>query len=99
MIGKVATKAKGKRAVNRKYLDIVSSDTSNNNNIHSINNYRNNKNNYSILRIQSAIKTMVLSIIILDSVFISGIGGIYYGMATLLLMVPPILLAKKFYVT
>jgi 4-hydroxybenzoate polyprenyltransferase len=111
MIRKVITKGQGgERAINRKYPDIVSAATNNSNNnttnnnnsnnIDSINNYQNNKNNYSvILNIESSIKTMILSIIILDSVFISGIAGIYYGMATLLLIVPPILLARKLYVT
>jgi 4-hydroxybenzoate polyprenyltransferase len=112
MIRKVVTKGQGGvRAINRKYPDIVSAannsnsnnntNNNNSNNIDSINNYQNNKNNnyYSVLNIESSIKTMILSIIILDSVFISGIAGIYYGMATLLLIVPPILLARKLYVT
>lgn len=110
MIRKVVTKGQGgESAINRKYPDIVSAannrnhnttdNNNSNNNIDSINNYQNNKNNYSVLNIESSIKTMILSIIILDSVFISGIAGIYYGMATLLLIVPPILLARKLYVT
>lgn len=51
------------------------------------------------LEIQSTIKVMVLSIIILDSIFLSGLVGIYYGMATLLLVIPPIYLGRKLYVT
>jgi len=98
MIRKGTAKEQGQSDINKGYSNIVSADSNNNND--RINNYhQNNKNNYSALRIQSAIKTMVLSIIILDSVFISGIAGIYYGMATLLLIVPPILLARKLYVT
>jgi hypothetical protein len=42
---------------------------------------------------------MVISIIILDSVFVSGMAGFPYGMATLVLIAPAILLAKKLYVT
>jgi 4-hydroxybenzoate polyprenyltransferase len=49
--------------------------------------------------IQQAIKNMVISIIILDSVFVSGMAGFPYGMATLVLIAPAILLAKKLYVT
>ena len=48
---------------------------------------------------QQAIKNMVISIIILDSVFVSGMAGFPYGMATLVLIAPAILLAKKLYVT
>ena len=49
--------------------------------------------------VQEAIKNMVISIIILDSVFVSGMAGFPYGMATLVLIAPAILLAKKLYVT
>ncbi|MGB6527837.1 MAG: hypothetical protein WBF33_06995 [Candidatus Nitrosopolaris sp.] len=54
---------------------------------------------YSSLGIQKAIKTMVLSIIVLDSVFVSGTAGLYYGLATLLLIIPSIVLARELYVT
>lgn len=49
--------------------------------------------------IQSVIKNMVISIIILDSIFVSGVAGLSYGLLTLLFLVPAILLSKKFYVT
>jgi 4-hydroxybenzoate polyprenyltransferase len=49
--------------------------------------------------IQKSVQNMVISIIILDSVFISGSTGLPYGMATLLLIVPSILLSKKLYIT
>ena len=49
--------------------------------------------------IQKAIRNMVISIIILDSVFVSGIAGLTYGLATLLLVIPALLLAKRLYVT
>jgi hypothetical protein len=42
---------------------------------------------------------MILSIIILDSVFLSGIAGIAVGMGTLLLLIPPILLGRRLYLT
>jgi 4-hydroxybenzoate polyprenyltransferase len=51
------------------------------------------------LEIQNTIKVMVLSIVILDSIFLSGLAGIHYGMATLLLVIPPIYLGRKLYVT
>jgi 4-hydroxybenzoate polyprenyltransferase len=54
---------------------------------------------YSSIGIQKAIKTMVLSIIVLDSVFVSGTAGFYYGLATLLLIIPSIVLARELYVT
>jgi 4-hydroxybenzoate polyprenyltransferase len=49
--------------------------------------------------VQKAIRNMVISIIILDSVFITGTAGLLYGLATLLLIVPAVVLAKKLYVT
>jgi heme O synthase-like polyprenyltransferase len=51
------------------------------------------------LEIQNTIKIMVLSIVLLDSIFLSGLVGIHYGMATLLLVIPPIYLGRKLYVT
>jgi 4-hydroxybenzoate polyprenyltransferase len=49
--------------------------------------------------VQKAIRNMVISIIILDSVFIAGTAGLQYGLASLLLIGPTIALAKKLYVT
>jgi 4-hydroxybenzoate polyprenyltransferase len=49
--------------------------------------------------VQKAVRNMVISIIILDSVFISGTAGPLYGLATLLLVAPSVALAKKLYVT
>ena len=49
--------------------------------------------------IQNSIRNMIISIIILDSAFVSGIIGLQYGLATLLLIIPSILLARKFYTT
>lgn len=51
------------------------------------------------LSIQKVIKNMVISIIILDSIFVSGVAGLSYGLSTLLFLLPAILLSKKFYVT
>jgi len=49
--------------------------------------------------IQKAVRNMVISIIILDSVFVSGTAGLPYGLATLLFIAPAVILAKKLYVT
>ncbi len=49
--------------------------------------------------IQRKVKTMILSIVVLDSIFLSGLIGIYAGIAVLLLIIPPILLGRKLYVT
>lgn len=51
------------------------------------------------IHIQNIIKNMIISIIILDSVFVSGIIGLPYGFATLLLIIPPVMLARKYYLT
>jgi 4-hydroxybenzoate polyprenyltransferase len=45
--------------------------------------------------IQNTIRNMIISIIILDSIFVSGIIGFQYGLATLLLIFPSILLARR----
>ena len=51
------------------------------------------------LSIQNGIKNMVISIIILDSVFISGTAGLQFGLATFLFLIPSILLSRRLYVT
>jgi 4-hydroxybenzoate polyprenyltransferase len=55
--------------------------------------------NLAPLHIQNIIKNMIMSIIILDSVFVSGIIGLSYGFATLLLLIPAVVLARKLYLT
>jgi 4-hydroxybenzoate polyprenyltransferase len=49
--------------------------------------------------VQKAVRNMVISIIILDSVFVSGTAGLPYGLLILLLIAPAVVLAKKLYVT
>jgi 4-hydroxybenzoate polyprenyltransferase len=49
--------------------------------------------------VQKTVRNMVISIIILDSVFVTGTAGLPNGLATLLLIVPVVVLAKKLYVT
>jgi len=54
---------------------------------------------YSSRGIQKAITILVLSIIVLDSIFVSGTANIFYGSTTLLLIIPSVTLARKLYVT
>ena len=61
--------------------------------------FKQTKSRNSSLAIQKAIKNMVISIIVLDSVFISGSIGLYYGLATLLLIIPSIIFSRKLYLT
>ena len=49
--------------------------------------------------VQKAVRNMFISIIILDSVFVTGTAGLAYGIAALLLIAPAIVLARKLYVT
>jgi 4-hydroxybenzoate polyprenyltransferase len=51
------------------------------------------------LTIQNAIKHMVISIVVLDSVFIIGITGSYYGLLTLVFVPVALLSSRKLYVT
>ena len=51
------------------------------------------------LTIQNAIKHMVISIVVLDSVFIIGITGSYYGLLTLVLVPVALLSSRTLYVT
>ncbi|HYX55747.1 MAG TPA: UbiA family prenyltransferase [Nitrososphaeraceae archaeon] len=55
--------------------------------------------NLAPIHIRDIIKNMIISIIILDSVFVSGLIGLPYGLATLLLLVPSVLLSRKLYLT
>ncbi len=49
--------------------------------------------------VQKAIGNMIVSIIVLDSVFISGIAGLSYGLATMLFIIPAVVTAKRLYMT
>ena len=49
--------------------------------------------------IQQSIKLMILSIIVLDSIFLTGIGGLAIGLPVLILLAPLVILAKKMYMT
>jgi 4-hydroxybenzoate polyprenyltransferase len=45
------------------------------------------------------VRNLVLSIIILDSLFVSGSVGLVYGLSLLLFLIPAVILSRKFYVT
>jgi hypothetical protein len=51
------------------------------------------------LGIQQIIRNMILSIIVLDSTFLSGIKGIEIGLIVLVLLAPLLVFAKKMYMT
>jgi hypothetical protein len=51
------------------------------------------------LAIQQIIQNMILSIIVLDSTFLSGIRGIEMGLIVLVLLAPMLVFAKKMYMT
>jgi 4-hydroxybenzoate polyprenyltransferase len=50
-------------------------------------------------KIQGAVRNLVLSIIILDSIFITAFAGLPYGLASLAIIIPPVILARRMYVT
>jgi 4-hydroxybenzoate polyprenyltransferase len=54
---------------------------------------------YSSPGLQDSIKYMVIAIIVLDSVFISGVAGLYYGLSVLILVIPAVILSRRLYVT
>jgi 4-hydroxybenzoate polyprenyltransferase len=49
--------------------------------------------------IQKAVRNMVISIVILDSVFVAGPTDLFLGLATMLFMIPAAILGKRMYVT
>ncbi|MDQ5868353.1 MAG: UbiA family prenyltransferase [Thermoproteota archaeon] len=49
--------------------------------------------------IKKIVRNLVLSIIVLDSVFMSGTVGFAYGLSLLVLLVPAMILSRRFYVT
>ena len=49
--------------------------------------------------IQQSVEKMIMSIIVLDSTYLSGIRGLEVGLAVLLLIVPLLILSRKMYMT
>ena len=49
--------------------------------------------------IQNTVQNMIICITLLDSIFITGIIGLYLGIFVALLIIPNLILAKKYYMT
>lgn len=49
--------------------------------------------------IRKIVRNLVLSIIILDSAFMSGTLGFAYGLSLLVLLIPAVIISRRFYVT
>jgi hypothetical protein len=45
------------------------------------------------------VRNLVLSIVVLDSLFMSGSAGLAYGLGLMVFLIPALLLSSKFYVT
>jgi hypothetical protein len=54
---------------------------------------------YSSSRVQYTIQNMVIAIIIFDSIFISGVAGLDYGLPILILVIPAVALSRRLYMT
>ena len=54
---------------------------------------------YSSSSLQNTIKYMVIAIIVFDSIFISGVAGLYYGLPVIVLVIPAIVLSRRLYMT
>lgn len=50
-------------------------------------------------QVRNAVKNLVLFIIILDSAFITAFAGLPYGIASLAIIAPAVILARRFYIT
>jgi 4-hydroxybenzoate polyprenyltransferase len=61
--------------------------------------FRQAKFHYSSSSLQNAVKNMVIAIIVFDSMFISGVAGLYYGLPVLTFLFPAIFLSRRLYVT
>lgn len=58
-----------------------------------------NSHNKDSKVIQQTVKLMILSIIVLDSIFLTGIAGLTVGVPVLILLAPLLILARKMYMT
>jgi hypothetical protein len=54
---------------------------------------------YSSLRVRESIQNLVITIIIFDSIFVSGLAGLDYGLPVLILVVPAVVFSRRLYVT
>jgi 4-hydroxybenzoate polyprenyltransferase len=57
------------------------------------------KSGYSSSRVRDSIQNMVITIIVFDSIFVSGVAGLDYGLPVLMLVIPAVVLSKRLYVT
>ena len=57
------------------------------------------KSGYSSSHVRDTIQNMVITIIIFDSIFVSGVAGLDYGLPVLILVIPAVVLSKRLYVT
>jgi 4-hydroxybenzoate polyprenyltransferase len=54
---------------------------------------------YSSSRVRNSIQNMVIAIIVFDSIFVSGVAGLDYGLPILILVIPAVALSRRLYVT
>ena len=54
---------------------------------------------YSSSSVRYTIQNMVITIIIFDSIFVSGVAGLDYGLPVLILVIPAVVLSRRLYVT
>jgi 4-hydroxybenzoate polyprenyltransferase len=57
------------------------------------------KSGYSSSRVRDSIQNMVITIIVFDSIFVSGVAGLDYGLPVLMLVIPAVILSRRLYVT
>jgi 4-hydroxybenzoate polyprenyltransferase len=57
------------------------------------------RSHYSSSSLQNGIKYMVIAIIVFDSISISGVAGLHYGLSVVILVIPAIILSRRLYVT
>jgi 4-hydroxybenzoate polyprenyltransferase len=54
---------------------------------------------YSSSRVRDSIQNMVITIIVFDSIFISGVAGLDYGLPVLILVIPAVVFSRRLYMT
>jgi 4-hydroxybenzoate polyprenyltransferase len=54
---------------------------------------------YSSSRVRDSIQNMVITIILFDSIFISGVAGLDYGLPVLILVIPAVVFSRRLYMT
>jgi 4-hydroxybenzoate polyprenyltransferase len=54
---------------------------------------------YSSSQLRDSIQNMVITIIVFDSIFISGVAGLDYGLPVLILVIPAVVFSRRLYMT